>query len=336
MNSTQKLVSNERPVLKQQDQGEWVTCLQDALNGCGFGPLDLDGDFGVQTLSVVVQLQHKNSLLTTGIVDAATWSAIATHEKQFGWQPQWPSEAESTGIVGADTLKNATSALILEASNYLAATPQFWGRYFQGDSSEGEYLHDIENAPLQKAGVRVLPISRQTDRVGLSRQTGAEMGQLHAEDLLETFGENYLAAQGDGFYFFLDVELQHPLSQEFYSGWSEAVFKASSKVRLMPCVYLNHADYTTLSNLSTAVKAGAECHGLWVANYGHNDHARPQPWNSEAMALARPAPCKVLLHQYRGDMKGGYNDASYDFSQINPFLEHPESVLKRLILPPQP
>ncbi len=336
MSNTHESNPGEYPVLKQNAQGEWVVFLQDALNGCGFGVLDLDGDFGTQTLSLVSQFQQRQGLSVNGVVDAATWNAIATHEKQLGWQPQLPDDEIRTGIAGADTLNNVTPALVQTASGHLGATPQFWGRYFQGDSSGGEYLHDLENAALHQASIRVLPISRWTDRVGGSRQSGTEVGQIQAKDLLETFNEDYLAAQGDGFYFFLDVEgmdgnPQPSLSQAFYLGWAEAVVKASHKVRLMPCVYLNGSDRTTLSNLSATIKAGAECHGLWVANYGSNTNSRLRPWDREAVKLETPVPCKVLIHQYVGDV----DDRIYDFNQINPFLEQPELVLKRLILPPQ-
>ncbi len=333
MSNIIELFSSVHPVLKQGAQGEWVTFLQDSLNGCGCSPLDLDGDFGTQTLSVVNQFQRKQGLSATGVVDAATWEEIATHPKQFGWQAQLLSEDIRTGIAGADTISNVTATMIQKASEYLAAAPRFWGRYFQAEISDGEYLHQQENTLLRQAGIRVVPISRWTNRVNGFREDGTDVGQKQAGDLLETFGENYLASQGDGFYFFLDVEGvdgQPSLSQEFYLGWSEAVAKANSKVQLMPCVYLNGGDCTTLRNLSAAVKAGAECHGLWVANYGNNNPWL-QPWSTEAVRVSPSTPCKVLIHQYASNTE--HNPC--DLNQINPFLEHPELVIKRLILPPQ-
>ena len=41
-------------------------------------------------------------------------------------------------------------------------------------------------------------------------------------------------------------------------------------------------------------------------------------------------PRKVLIHQYAGDIANGL----FDFNQINPFLDNPELVIQRLILPP--
>lgn len=340
MNNVQKLKPHERPVLKQDSNSEWTVFLQDALNGCGYGPLDLDGDFGPLTLAQVNLFQKNLDLTGNGVVDASTWTALDNHQKLFGWQAEWPGSLSLTGIGGADTVVNVESTMIQEAAKLMGASPRFWGRYFQGNTREAEYLHKLENKPLHDALIRVLPISRQTNKVGGTHLDGVELGTSHAKDVLDTFGEDYLASQGDGFYFFLDVEgvdEQPSLSKEFYKGWSEAVVQASSKVKLLPSVYLNGSDQTTLRSLSTAMKEGAHCHGLWVARYDH----QPQisPWNREKVKFESPVPCKVLLRQYIGDVdpKTGQVNLKhgiYDFSQINPFLDNPELVLQRLILPP--
>lgn len=341
MNNVQKPKPNERPVLKQDSNGDWTVFLQDALNGCGYGPLDLDGDFGPQTLAEVNRFQQKLGLTGNGVVDASTWTALDNYdEKLFGWQAEWPGSSSLIGIGGADTLVNVESTMIQEAAKLMGASPRFWGRYFQGNTEDGEYLHKLENKPLHDAGIRALPISRQTNRVGGTRQDGAELGTSHAKDVLDTFGEDYLALQKNGFYFFLDVEGvddQPSLSKEFYKGWSEAVVQASSKVKLLPSVYLNGSDQTTLRSLSTAMKEGAHCHGLWVARY--DDQPQISPWNREKVKFESPVPCKVLLRQYIGDVdpttaKVNRLNGIYDFSQINPFLDNPELVLQRLILPP--
>ena len=139
-----------------------------------------------------------------------------------------------TGIGGVDTLENVTANMIPSATTFMGTPPRFWGRYFQGNSNDGEYLRAKENKPLHDAKIRLLPISRQTNKVDGTQQKGKEIGSSHAQDLISTFGEDYLAAQGDSFYFFLDVEGiegQPSLSKEFYLGWSEAVLNASSKVK---------------------------------------------------------------------------------------------------------
>ncbi|MBE9218541.1 hypothetical protein [Dolichospermum flos-aquae] len=49
-----------------------------------------------------------------------------------------------------------------------------------------------------------------------------------------------------------------------------------------------------------------------------------------AVKPANPVPCKVLIHQYARGIANGI----FDFNQINPFLDNPELVIQRLILPP--
>lgn len=318
---------NERRVLKQGDSGAWTVFLQDELNGCGYGPLDLDGDFGPNTLEEVIKFQKDSDLTANGTVDASTWTALENHKKLLGWQREWPSGSlELIGIGGVDTTETVTEQMIGQAHDFITAQPRFWGRYFQNRKDDTEYLHAKENKPLHDAKIRVLPISRQTDLVNRDKQQGIDIGRSHAADVLKTFGEDYLASQGDAFYIFLDVENGTPsLSVEFYQGWSEAVVKASSKVQLLPSVYLNPSDGTTLSHLSEAMKSGAKCYGLWIARYVD----KPQIQHWKHIKLVPPVPCKILLHQYVQEV-----GKIFDFNQINPYLDDPELVLKRLILPP--
>jgi peptidoglycan hydrolase-like protein with peptidoglycan-binding domain len=340
MNDIQKLKPNERPVLKQGSDNDWNIFVQDGLNGCGYGPLNLDGDFGTQTLAEVKRFQQDLGLAVNGTVDVATWTALDNHQKQFGWQAEWPSALSLTGIGGTDTLTNVEANMIPAAKQLMGTSPRFWGRYFQGNSRDGEYLHNQEDKPLHNAGIRVLPISRQTNRVNGTQQDGMVLGTSHANDVLVTFGEDYLAAQGNSFYIFLDVEgvgSQPSLSKEFYQGWSKAVTQASIKVKLLPSVYLNGSDKTTLRNLSTAIKEASPCLGIWLARYVSNPLIKP--WNREGVKLNPAVPCKVLIHQYIGDVDPGTGKVNpsngvYDFNQINPFLDNPESVLQRMILPP--
>jgi len=330
MASILKVDPNNRPVLKQGMNGDWVVFLQDELNGCGYGPLNLDGDFGAQTLSEINRFQKNIGLKVDGIVGAVTWTNLDKHKKLTAWMPEWPSSQTLTGIAGDDTLQSVQDYMIPEAQKIMGRMPRFWGRYFQGNTNSGEYLRAVENPPLRKAGIRVLPISRQTNRVNGTQQVGQELGSLHARDVLLTFGESYLASQQvDGFYIFLDVEPNPPLSADFYLGWSKAVIQTSTKVRFLPAVYLNAADSISSNNLSAAMKSSAQCFGLWVANFGNNTPLI-FPWNKDRSKAATPVPTKVLLRQYAGDIKNGL----YDFNQISPFLDDPELVLKRLILPP--
>ena len=171
-----------------------------------------------------------------------------------------------------------------------------------------------------------------------SYQDGQAIGKAVVEDVLETFGEDYLVSQGGIFYIFLDTEPKpNPLlSPDYYLGWSKAVVEGSNKVEFRPCVYLNLTDKETSDALSQAIEKGAKCDGLWVARYYNTSNSQISPWFLEPDLPSIKAP--VLIHQYIGDIdrNGKYvdNNGIYDFNQINPFLPDSETeVLKRLILP---
>jgi hypothetical protein len=227
-------------------------------------------------------------------------------------------------------MENVTTANIREASRLIGATPRFWGRYFVG--RDAEYRGGLENKILHDNGIRVAPVCRETNVIHGNTAKGKEIGSKVAADVLETFGEDYLVSQGGTFYIFLDTEPapQPALSTEYYLGWSKAVVTSSSKVRFLPAVYINHGDDRVAQALKTAMQKGAECYGLWVANYGRNT-TLVSPWQKNQATAALDLNCPVLIHQYIGDVKNGI----YDFNEINPYLDIPNSlVLSRLILPP--
>ena len=331
-----KVIATDRPVLHQGSEGAWIIYLQNALNGCGYEPLKLDGDFGQNTTKVVKIFQKDMGLDVDGVVGENTWEALDKHKKLPNYEPIFPR----TGIAGADTREKVNSDMIARAQQLMGARPQFWGRYFLG--RDAEYIHQEENNALFSTGTRILPICRETRRVNGSQADGNDVGRRVAADVLETFGEDYLASQGGIFYIFLDTEPrpEPALSSNYYLGWSKAVMSASSRVKFLPCVYLNAGDEETATALLNAMNSGAECHGLWIANYGKRPDPVIRPWFEKQANPTRELPCPVLIHQYVGDIDntGVYNirDGVYDFNQINPFLDEPESlVLERFIFPQQ-
>lgn len=112
------------------------------------------------------------------------------------------------GSPGADSSTPVTSQLIATATNHFGSAPAFWGRYFTSPTTAGtvEYHHADESGLLNAAGIKVLPVARQTERVNLTAVEGAQDGADNAADFLDTFGSAYLAAQGGVFLVFLDVE----------------------------------------------------------------------------------------------------------------------------------
>ena len=77
--------------------------------------------------------------------------------------------------------------------------------------------------PLRDRGIRVLPIARQTLHVNGSQVQGSADAGANADDLIMTFGADYLATQGGQFLLFLDVEGAPALSADYYFGWATAL-----------------------------------------------------------------------------------------------------------------
>lgn len=69
---------------------------------------------------------------------------------------------------------------------------------------------------------------------------------------------------------------------------------------------------------------------ILTATSDGDQQTKLRSWNRDQIAPANPVLCKVLIHQYAGDIASGL----FDFNQINPFLDNPELVIQRLILPP--
>src|SRR5713101_9093673 len=107
------------------------------------------------------------------------------------------------GQPGADSADIVTAEIdgqrLIELARVLFGQfPVFWGRYFTSTSASGnvEYRHLKENQPLRDNNIRVLPIARQTNRVSGTHSEGSADAEKNADDLLATFGADYLASQG--------------------------------------------------------------------------------------------------------------------------------------------
>lgn len=242
------------------------------------------------------------------------------------------------GLPGADSSAPVTTELIEEATNLLGATPVFWGRYFTSVTTTGsvEYRHATENEPLNAAGIRLLPVARQTNHVNGSQDQGLTDGSANAQDFIITFGAEVLAAQGGQFYIFLDVEGSPSLSVDYYVGWAqglaqEAQSLTGGSVQMLPCVYATRSDTTTWSAVEQAMAAGAACHGAWIARY-YTGQCEMGEWSDSIVTPASPSPFPVpiLAWQYAGNCL----DGQIDCSQTNPEIEVVSSLLSFLLLPP--
>lgn len=246
------------------------------------------------------------------------------------------------GLPGADSSIPVTSELIHAAAELLGAAPVFWGRYFTSVSTSGtvEYRHAVENQPLNRAGIRLLPIARQTGHVNGSVDRGIADGVANAQDFIATFSPEVLASQGGQFLMFLDVEgaPSPSLSQDYFSGWAQGLAQearavSGGTVRIMPCVYGTQSDGKTWSAVAAAQSAGVACHGAWIARF-HSGKCTMGDWEPNIVTPSSPTPfpCPILAWQYAGNCLTSAGEI--DCSQINPNIDVEAQLFAFLVMPP--
>jgi hypothetical protein len=249
------------------------------------------------------------------------------------------------GRAGADSVALVTEDLIRQAQDLFEDVPVvLWGRYFTSLSTgeDGEYQHLRESQVLRAAGIPVLPIARQTDHVGGTRDQGSIDAEANVEDLIGSFGADYLSSQGGKFFMFLDVEIENPISPEYYIGWAQTLVRHSTaitggSVQILPCVYASQGDTDTWEALATATvdDQGVKCHGVWVARWIHGKDlggcSNLDDWDETFVPPGVEIPCKILLWQYQNDCGDG---DGFDGNQTNPHIRLKRDLLARLILPP--
>lgn len=248
------------------------------------------------------------------------------------------------GLPGVDSSVVVTSqidgqTLIDLAVAQFGQAPSVWGRYFKSPTNPGpaEYLHRIESQALRDQNIRVLPIAQQTNHVGGTQDDGAADAQANAEDLIQSFGADYLQSLGGQVVMFLDVEgtPESLLSSDYYTGWSQTLVAHSQDysqgaVSIQPCVYGVQSDDTTWTNLSSAVAAGAPCFGVWIARWRYRGCAALPDFDLGLVQPRVAIPCPILLWQYSDDCNG---PSGFDCDEINPNIDVAD-FLNRCVLPP--
>src|SRR5215813_7755876 len=103
------------------------------------------------------------------------------------------------GSPGADSSNLVTRLIdgrpmVDVAAELFGQMPVLWGRYFTSVGTTGlvEYRARRENQTLRDRNIRVLPIARQTRHVNGTEALGSADARLNAEDLIKTFGADYL------------------------------------------------------------------------------------------------------------------------------------------------
>ncbi|HEY2321537.1 MAG TPA: hypothetical protein VGJ82_01625 [Thermoanaerobaculia bacterium] len=247
----------------------------------------------------------------------------------------------ATGRAAADSSVVVThtiggNSLLDIAKNVLGSVPTAWGRYFTSTASKNSvvYRPAQENVAFNATGTKLIPIARQTLRVGGSKNEGAADGAMNAEALIAAFGADLFAAAGNEFLMFLDVEgPPHSLSAEYYAGWSTALQARSRDLSngrfvILPCVYATQADNQTWR---AVVSAGTVCAAAWVARWRVRGCSALLDWKPAIVQPSVPLNCPVVIWQYADECHGG---EGIDCDELNPDPKVQSFLLDRLLLPP--
>lgn len=265
-------------------------------------------------------------------------------------------------VFGIDTSGPATDALNAQAIPLIGGPPKFWGRYFNGTTTNTHYqCQASENAVLNKLGIPVLCFARQMWAVG-DAAAAAGHAQLNMQGVVNAFGAPYLLSLGVAPILYLDLEPetgnpQYVMAKQYYENWAAAITAGlqveGRTIRFRPAVYLNKGDSRqSLANLNAACAGGAACVGISVAYYVHGPGPDPgvapppdcntMAWNP-AQVMPQPNPIAqipVLVWQYYGDYPkvrlpdGTIQGGDIDLELVNP--AYSAVVLSGVVLPPPP
>lgn len=243
-------------------------------------------------------------------------------------------------ILGADTLANVTNDLVGQVRDRYGAAPRFWGRYFKQPGFAQDYQPAIENPVFAANALRLLPIARQTGRVGGSASDGAQDAVANVDAFTTSLGAGFLAKVGGEALMFLDVEgtsAQNPnLSLDYWIGWSSALVAHSRRTvgggfTMIPGVYCRQNQAPTWTAIATADTLGFPCAGAWVFRARNNACTNPIPnWDAAFNTPAVALPCPILLWQFAIDC---LVPDGIDFDMVNPDPAATNALLTRLLLP---
>lgn len=241
-------------------------------------------------------------------------------------------------IVGIDSWSQSTEAILQTAARLMGQGPSFHGRYFHGPSNSAPEFNDVTDEPaLARHQVRVAPVLRQTNRVGLGLSEGRADGAMNARDIIAAFDEDYLRESCGNVRAFLDVEgdKYSRLSRDYYLGLCEGLDSVSDI--FWPCVYGLPGDAHTWAELAAALDAGAACYGAWLsAPYVSSYVASHEPiqWTPGMMKyypLSSRVP--ILCWQYGFPDKHAPANEQFDRNLVNPAEADGFAFLRTLPLP---
>ncbi|MGZ4779130.1 MAG: hypothetical protein ACXV5L_08020 [Thermoanaerobaculia bacterium] len=250
----------------------------------------------------------------------------------------------SRGRLATDSLAFANETIegrgiAAVAAEHLKETPAFWGRYFRHPGFARDYSPMRENVVLFREGIRLLPIARQTMRVGGTIEDGLADGDRNVDAFVNAMGPDYLAAQGRQWLMFLDVEgtsSRNPtLSLPYFIGWSNALAQRSAdrsggRFEIRPAIYCRQSNEDTWCVLAHSADLGHAVDGAWIFR-SHSDACESEvpDWDPGFFLPSTPLPCPVMAWQFAIDC---YR-RKLDFSMVNPQPEVEKALLSRLVIP---
>jgi hypothetical protein len=225
------------------------------------------------------------------------------------------------------------------AAEHLKETPAFWGRYFKRPGYARDYSPIRENAVLFRESIRLLPIARQTIRVGGTVEDGLVDGDRNVDAFVDALGADHLASQGRELLMFLDVEgtsSSNPaLSLSYFIGWSNALAQRSAersggRFEILPAIYCRQNNDETWRVVAHAADLGHPVAGAWIFRARRGACASSLPdWDPEFLMPSIGLPCPVMAWQFAIDC---YKQ-TLDFSMVNPVPEVEKALLSRLVIP---
>lgn len=303
-------------------------------------------DLGVKPDGIAGELTKSRTEILYASDPDSEWTFMSPAPPSLA--PQTPS---GTIIAGIDSVEPISATWIARGKELMGVAPAFIGRYFgPGRPATYQYVPAQENGPAAEAGVKILLIAEQTNRVGTDADADAD-GRGNATNIIAAFGADYLATLGKEFLCFLDCEGQPDLTPGYWRAWSEGLIGESENLSagrftILPAIYASENDGGTWIALRNAMDAGALCSGAWIASYAQ-EKASPRPflpaWNSarakmntgdNGVAPAVPA----LLWQYLGiEMPNPTADdklfEAIDANLLNPATDA-AAFLARCVTPP--
>lgn len=224
------------------------------------------------------------------------------------------------------------------AAAHLKETPAFWGRYFKRPGFSRDFSPIRESAILRRDGIRLLPIARQTTRVGGTVENGLEDGDRNVDAFLNAVGIDNLAAHHGELLMFLDVEgtgQDNPsLSLPYLIGWSNALSqrvaeRSGERFTILPAVYARQKDDATWDAIAHAADLGHAPAGVWITRMRNGACDELPDWDPGFFMPSIALPCPVMAWQFALDCY----KSTFDFSMVNPAPDVEEGLLSRLVIP---